>query len=90
MEAADQRLDRIGLPGPERVDGGLERVRRADARELELRGARVAELHAEFTEDTVWLGTYSEAPAKILREYTAGRSLPALYRLLSGPAEARP
>jgi peptidyl-dipeptidase A len=41
----------------------------------------VAELHAEFTEDTVWIGSYSQAPAKALREYLAGRSLPALYRL---------
>lgn len=41
----------------------------------------VAELHAEFTEDTVWLGAYSEAPARVLREYLAGRNLPSLYRL---------
>jgi hypothetical protein len=41
----------------------------------------VAELHAEFTEDTAWLGAYSEAPAKVLREYLAGRNLPSLYRL---------
>jgi peptidyl-dipeptidase A len=41
----------------------------------------VAELHAEFTEDNVWLGAYSKAPAKVLREYLAGRNLPALYRL---------
>jgi peptidyl-dipeptidase A len=41
----------------------------------------VADLHGEFTEDTVWLGTYSDAPAKVLREYLAGRSLPALHRL---------
>lgn len=41
----------------------------------------VAELHAEFTEDTIWLGGYSRAPAKVLREYLAGRNLPALHRL---------
>lgn len=41
----------------------------------------IAELHGEFTEDTVWLGAYTEAPAKVLREYLAGRSLPALHRL---------
>lgn len=41
----------------------------------------VAEMHAEFTEDTAWLGSYTKAPAKVLREYLAGRNLPALHRL---------
>ena len=41
----------------------------------------MAELTPGFTEDTIWLGNYSKAPAKVLREYLAGRNLPALHRL---------
>ncbi len=41
----------------------------------------VAEMHAEFTEDTVWLATYTKAKQKEIDKYVAGRNLPSLYRL---------
>ncbi len=41
----------------------------------------VAELHAEFTEDTAWIADYSDTPGHIIQDYAASRSLPTLYRL---------
>lgn len=41
----------------------------------------VAELHAEFTEDSAWISAYSTTPKHIVEEYEAGRHLAALYRM---------
>ncbi len=41
----------------------------------------VAEMHAEFTEDTMWIKTYTKVKEKELAKYVEGRSLPALFRL---------
>ncbi len=41
----------------------------------------VAEMHAEFTEDTAWITTYTKVKEKELAKYVEGRSLPALFRL---------
>lgn len=40
----------------------------------------VAELHAEFTEDTAWIAAYSNTPEHIIQDYAATRHLSALYR----------
>jgi len=41
----------------------------------------VAELHAEFTEDTAWIAAYSPTPGHVAQEYATTRHLPALYRV---------
>ncbi|HLX12876.1 MAG TPA: hypothetical protein VKS81_08685, partial [Bacteroidota bacterium] len=41
----------------------------------------VADLHGEFTEDSLWLATYTQASAREITKYLQGRRLPALYRL---------
>jgi len=40
----------------------------------------VAELHAEFTEDTGWIPAYSQTPMHVVQEYASSRHLAALYR----------
>jgi len=40
----------------------------------------VAELHAEFTEDTGWIASYSATPVHVIQEYASTRHLAALYR----------
>ena len=41
----------------------------------------IAETHAEFTEDSLWLTRFTKAKPKEIGKYIAGRNLPALYRL---------
>lgn len=41
----------------------------------------VAEMHAEFTEDSLWLSRYTDAKPEEIARYITGRRLPALYRL---------
>lgn len=41
----------------------------------------VADLHGEFTDDSLWLTTYTKVKPKELRRYLEGRKLPALFRL---------
>lgn len=41
----------------------------------------VADLHGEFTDDSLWLSTYTAAKPKLIERYIKGRGLPALYRL---------
>ncbi|HUN66091.1 MAG TPA: hypothetical protein VMW43_08300 [Bacteroidota bacterium] len=41
----------------------------------------VADMHGEFTDDSVWLATFTDATPKQIEKYMKGRSLPSLYRL---------
>ncbi len=41
----------------------------------------VAELHAEFTEDTAWIASFSGAPGHVIQDYAATRNLSTLYRV---------
>ncbi len=41
----------------------------------------VADMHAEFTDDSLWLTTFTKARQPLIEKYVTGRSLPALYRL---------
>jgi len=41
----------------------------------------VAEMQGEFTDDSLWLSTFTAAKPKQLEKYIKGRGLPALYRL---------
>lgn len=41
----------------------------------------VADLHGEFTEDSLWLTTFTKAKPREIERYLKGRHLPALYRL---------
>jgi hypothetical protein len=41
----------------------------------------IADLHAEFTEDSTWLATYTRADEDEVERYVQGRRLPGLYRL---------
>jgi Zn-dependent oligopeptidase len=41
----------------------------------------VADLHGEFTDDSLWLSTYTKAKPKEIDRYLAGRGIPALYRI---------
>ncbi len=41
----------------------------------------VADMHGEFTDDSLWLLKFQNVPAKLVDHYLKTRSLPALYRL---------
>jgi hypothetical protein len=41
----------------------------------------VADMHAEFTDDSVWLANFTDATPRQIERYIKGRSLPSLYRL---------
>src|SRR5512143_2087846 len=41
----------------------------------------VADLHGEFTDDSLWLTTYTKAKPKEIDRYVRGRGVPALYRV---------
>jgi hypothetical protein len=41
----------------------------------------VADMHGEFTEDSVWLANFTDATPKQIERYMKGRGLPTLYRL---------
>jgi peptidyl-dipeptidase A len=41
----------------------------------------VAEMHAEFAEDSLWLATYTKAKPRQIEKYRDGCAVPALYRL---------
>ncbi|MBI3364403.1 MAG: hypothetical protein HY033_05795 [Ignavibacteriae bacterium] len=41
----------------------------------------VAEMHGEFTDDSLWLATFTNAKPKQIEKYMKGRGLPTLYRL---------
>jgi hypothetical protein len=41
----------------------------------------VADMHGEFTEDSLWLSKYTKATTKEIGKYLQGRRLPGLYRL---------
>ena len=41
----------------------------------------VADLHGEFTDDSLWLETFTNAKVKEIERYMKGRGLPTLYRL---------
>jgi len=41
----------------------------------------VADLHGEFTDDSLWLATFTKAKPKQIERYMKGRGLPTLYRL---------
>jgi peptidyl-dipeptidase A len=41
----------------------------------------VADLHGEFTDDSLWLTTFTKVKPKELKRYLEGRKLPALFRL---------
>ena len=41
----------------------------------------IADLHGEFTDDSLWLATFTKAKAKEIDRYIEGRGIPALYRL---------
>ncbi len=41
----------------------------------------VADMHGEFTDDSLWLATFSNAKPKEIERYMKSRGLPALYRL---------
>ncbi len=41
----------------------------------------VADLHAEFTDDSLWLTTFTKAKPKEIKQYLEKRGLPALFRL---------
>lgn len=41
----------------------------------------VADMHGEFTDDSLWLATFTKARPKEIERYIKGRGLPALYRL---------
>lgn len=43
----------------------------------------VADMHGEFTEDSLWLQSFTDAKPKEIARYIKGRSVPALYRLRS-------
>ncbi len=41
----------------------------------------VADMHGEFTDDSLWLLKFQDVPLKLVDHYLKSRSLPALYRL---------
>jgi peptidyl-dipeptidase A len=41
----------------------------------------VADMHGEFTDDSLWLETFTKAKTKEIDRYLRGRGIPALYRL---------
>ncbi len=41
----------------------------------------IADMHGEFTEDSVWLSMFTAVPAAQIEHYMKGRNLPAIYRL---------
>jgi peptidyl-dipeptidase A len=41
----------------------------------------VADMHGEFTDDSLWLASFTQAKSKEISKYIKGRSLPTLYRL---------
>ena len=41
----------------------------------------VAEMHGEFTDDSLWLASFTDAKPKQIEKYMKGRGLPTLYRL---------
>ena len=41
----------------------------------------VADMHGEFTDDSLWLATFSDAKPKEIERYMKNKGLPALYRL---------
>lgn len=41
----------------------------------------VADLHGEFTDDSLWLSTFTKAKPKEIEHYLESRGIPALYRL---------
>jgi peptidyl-dipeptidase A len=41
----------------------------------------VADLHGEFTDDSLWLATFTKSKPREIDRYVKGRGLPALYRI---------
>ncbi len=41
----------------------------------------VADMHGEFTDDSLWLARFTDAKPREIERYMKGRELPALYRL---------
>ncbi len=41
----------------------------------------VAEVHGEFTDDSLWISTFTDAKPRQIEKYMKGRALPSLYRL---------
>lgn len=41
----------------------------------------IADMHGEFTEDPIWLSTYTQATEDDIQHYMEGRKFPALYRM---------
>ena len=41
----------------------------------------VADMHGEFTDDSLWLSTFTKAKPKEIERYIEGRGIPALFRL---------
>jgi hypothetical protein len=41
----------------------------------------VADMHGEFTDDSLWLATYTKAKPKEISRYIEGRGIPALFRV---------
>lgn len=41
----------------------------------------VADMHGEFTDDSLWLASFTQSKPKEIDKYIKGRSLPTLYRL---------
>jgi peptidyl-dipeptidase A len=41
----------------------------------------VADMHGEFTDDSLWLSTFTKAKPKEIDRYIEGRGIPALFRL---------
>jgi peptidyl-dipeptidase A len=41
----------------------------------------IAEMHGEFTDDSLWLSKLTKARPKTIDKYTAGRGLPTMYRM---------
>ena len=41
----------------------------------------VADMHAEFTDDSLWLSAYTKAKPKQIEHYIKGRGIPALFRM---------
>jgi hypothetical protein len=41
----------------------------------------IADMHGEFTDDSLWLAEWTQAKTKEVERYVKGRSIPALYRM---------